>query len=108
MSLEEQLVEERRHANVILEDIRHDFRAFGEGLAHQRGQIGELKDSVDKLSEDMAMVKADFAVLKTDVAVLKTDVAVLKTDVAEVKTRLQRVEHHVGLNGTRRRSGSSR
>jgi len=85
---------EDSHVAVLLEEIRGQFKAFGEGLTLAREQLGA---KIDAVAADVAALKTDVSVLKTDVSVLKTDVSVLKTDMGDVKHRLARVEKH--LNG---------
>ena len=106
---------EDTHVEVILEEVRSQFKAFGEGLQGVRAEIQVLREDVadlgtelfhqttvlggkiDGVAKDVAVLKTDVAVLKTDVAGLKMDVAVLKTDMAEVKVRVTGVETR--LNG---------
>ncbi len=78
MSLEQQLLEERRHTNVILEEIRRDFKAFGQMQAHQ-GVL--LSESSRVLSE-----------IKDTLEAMRRDAAALNSDVAGVDNRMERVE----------------
>lgn len=82
---------EDAHVVVLLEEIRGQFKVFGESLSLTRETLGAKIDAV----------AADVAVLKDDVAVLKDDVGVLKVDVADLKRRMTRVEGH--LNGAPKR-----
>jgi len=88
---------------VLLEEIRSQFRVFGEALQGNREVLGEKIDRLDtRLSHvelHVSVLRTDVGILKTDVGSLKSDVAVLKDDVSDVKIRLERVEHHLGLNG---------
>lgn len=77
---------EKDHIAILLEDLRSDFKIFGESLTAVREKGDATFEAVGRLQEDMQIVKTDVAELKTDVSVLKTDVAELKTDVAELKT----------------------
>lgn len=79
---------EDRHVAVILEDLRGQFRVFGEALGSQN-------------------VKLD--ALARDVADVKVRVAHVETDIADVKVRVAHVEHMV-MNGasTKRRPRRSR
>jgi len=56
---------------IILEDIKSDFRVFGEALAG--------------VKEGVAVLKEDVAVLKTDVSILKSDMKEVKTDIKEIR-----------------------
>lgn len=69
----------RDQYTIVLEDIRHDFRAFGEGLQ-------ALDQKVEK---GFSELRADMSVVKTDILVLRSDVSVLKSDMSDVKKLLQ-------------------
>jgi chromosome segregation ATPase len=77
---------------VVLEDLRSQFRAFGEALQSQREhfdtRFSKLEAELGIVKSDVASLKSDVAVLKSDVAVLKSDVAVLKSDVALMKVAI--------------------
>ena len=97
---------EARRTNVLLEEIRTQFKVFGEGLTSVNQRLDRLAKDVDSLSDwakrfslelqalrtDVNELKRDVSVLKTDVSVLKTDVSELKKDVKDVKERLATVE----------------
>jgi predicted phage tail protein len=96
---------EDTHVAVLLEDIRGQFKAFGEDLQGVRAQLsreitkvsGELEHMGRDLGRRIGGVAKDVAILKTDVAVLKTDVADVKIRLTGVENRLTGVEER--LNG---------
>jgi chromosome segregation ATPase len=81
---------------VVVEQLRGEFKVFGEalgGLRQQmtdgfdevRGDVAELKHDVTGLKHDVTELKHDVTELKHDVTGLKHDVTELKHDVAELK-----------------------
>jgi predicted nuclease with TOPRIM domain len=74
---------------VVLEEIRSQFKVFGEALQGTREVLGGKIDGLDSRLSRVEM----------DVSVLKTDVSSVKNDMTDVKDRLQRVERHLDLNG---------
>src|ERR1700690_2599076 len=80
-----------KHVAALLEDLRGQFKVFGEALQATRTEFGAA------LQETRVELGGKIDDVAADVAGLKTDVAGLKTDRADVKARLTRVEH--GLNG---------
>ena len=62
-----------REFGVILEDIRSDFKVFGETLLEvkKRGDdtfeaVGELKEDVAVLKEDMVFVKEELGLIRNE------------------------------------------
>jgi hypothetical protein len=82
---------EDRHVAVLLEDLRSQFKAFGEDLLGVRAQ---LTRETTRLSGEIEHVARHLGGKIDSVA---SDVAVLKTDTADMKSRLTRVEER--LNG---------
>lgn len=89
---------EDRKVQVVLEDIRAQFRAFGEAQQGLVEKVDDIKKTVSQNTEDIKIIKTDVSILKTDVSVLKTDVAELKTeskkhtsDIGIIKTELKKV-----------------
>ena len=80
--------ENRDQYTVVLEDLRSQFKVFGEGLEAVRKRGDETFEAVGELKEDVA-------VLKEDVAVLKEDVTVLKEDMQEVKEELHLIHNEL-------------
>lgn len=68
--------------NVILKEMRSQFKVFGDALSDISRKGGATFEAVGRLQED-------FTVMKEDVAVLKEDVGVLKEDMKNVKSELK-------------------
>jgi chromosome segregation ATPase len=88
---------------VVVEQLRGEFKVFGEalgGLRQQmtdgfdevRGDVAELKHDVTGLKHDVTELKHDVTELKHDVAELKHDMGEVKRDLAEVKVDLAEVK----------------
>ncbi|MEK7066985.1 MAG: hypothetical protein AAB949_01260 [Patescibacteria group bacterium] len=82
---------------ILLEDLKSDFKIFGESLTAVREKGDATFEAVGRLQEDVDILKTDVAVLKTDVAELKTDVSILKTDVGVLKSDMQNVKEELHL-----------
>ena len=48
---------EARRTNVLLEELRAEFRSFGEGLSALRSEFSSFKAALFELAEDMKLVK---------------------------------------------------
>jgi len=77
-----------REFGVILEDIRSDFKVFGETLLEVKKKGDDTFEVVGELKEDVAILKEDVSILKEDVSILKEDVSILKEDMVFVKEEL--------------------
>lgn len=49
---------QKDYNTVLLEELKHDFGVFGEGLESVRKDVSVLKEDVGQLKEDMGDVKA--------------------------------------------------
>lgn len=113
----------RDYTAVLLEEIRDDFKIFGEELTHvrkkgdttseavekltgelvhvrQKGDatfeaVGEIKEDVTILKGDVTTLKMDMKEVKKDVAMLKGDTTVLKKDMIEVKEELHIIRNEL-------------
>ena len=74
-----------REFKVILEDLRSQFRTFGEGMDAMRSDVSTLKSDVSTLKSDVSILKSDVSILRSDVFTLKIDVADLKLNMAFVR-----------------------
>lgn len=58
-----------REFKVVLEDLRSEFRVFGEGLEDIRIRVEhievQLKEDVGQLKEDVGQLKEDVSVIKS-------------------------------------------
>lgn len=100
---------EKDYVAVVLEEVRDNFRAFGESLnfvrekgdatfeevGKMRVDIEEIKDSQILMQADITILKQDVSVLKQDVVILKQDVSVLKQDVKQINVQLDNIEQEV-------------
>ena len=72
---------------VVVEEIRGQFRVFGEALAGLREEMGRRFDEVDRRFHEVDRrfdrVEGDMGLLKIDVGTLTVDVGLLKTAVVE-------------------------
>ena len=87
--------ESRDQYTVVLEDLRSQFKVFGEGLDAVRADLNEVRKQGDATFEAVGELKEDVAVLKEDVAILKEDVTVLKQDMQEVKEELHLIRNEL-------------
>ncbi len=71
-----------REVAVLIEDLRSQFRAFGEGLK-------ALSDKTDGIAANQAVTLEKVAGLEIKVAGLEVITKRIQADVAEIKTNLQ-------------------
>ena len=85
---------DEREWAIILEDLRSQFRDFGEGLAYVREDLTDVRDRVIHLEEDMKLVKAIIPTLATKAALneLKIDVVGIKKILPTLATRAEVAE----------------
>jgi len=104
----------------ILEEMRSDFRAFGEALGFTNKNVAELKENVSDLKEKfevfevtldevktkgdatfekvgeiderLTMVEINQVSMQKDINVIKQDVGVLKQDVMEINSHLEKID----------------
>ena len=113
---------EQARFEVLLEEMRSNFRAVAEGHGSLNDKIDSLsKDysrldgKVDLLAMQVSVLTKDVSVLTKDVSVLTIQVSVLTKDVAALNThagvaeaRLSRIEQHLGPNGVAKTKKPSR
>ncbi|MDP3794449.1 MAG: hypothetical protein Q8R13_00775 [bacterium] len=80
---------EKNYAAVILENVRDDFKIFGESL-------DVVKSDVQTLKRDMGTVKGDVQTLKGDMGTVKGDMATVKSELAQVKAKTDATFEAVG------------
>lgn len=84
---------------VVLEDLKSEFKLFGEALQMSREEIRDFKlevaEQFEIAREGRQMLREDMTVLRTDVAEIKTDVAQLKLDVVEIKKDVAQLKSDV-------------
>ena len=86
--------EHRDQYTVVLEDLRSQFKVFGEGLGDVRKTststfeaIGELKEDVSTLKEDMQEVKEELHIIRNE---LKEKVG--RDEFVALESRVKRLE----------------
>ncbi len=87
--------EDRDQYTVVLEDLRSQFKVFGEGLDAVRKKGDETFEAVGELKEDVAILKEDMRDVKQDVSQLKVEVSELKEDMLEVKEELHLIRNEL-------------
>jgi hypothetical protein len=84
---------------VVVEQLRGEFKVFGEalgglrqqmteGFADVRRDIGELKHDVTVLKHDMVDVKRDLAEVKVDLGLVKSAVTTHTRELKEIRSAL--------------------
>lgn len=87
-----------REFKVILEDIRSQFRAFGEGMDTVQRKLDALEglpQAVKELQEDVGLLKIDVSQLKTQMAFVIDKVlptVATKDDLFRLEKRLTTLE----------------
>ncbi|TSC53747.1 MAG: hypothetical protein LiPW39_79 [Parcubacteria group bacterium LiPW_39] len=88
----------------ILEEIKSDFKIFGESLSdvEKKGDatfeaVGKLQEDVTTLKDDVSTLKDDVSTLKDDVSTLKDDVSTLKDDVSTLKDDVSTLKDDMGI-----------
>ena len=74
---------------VLVEELRSEFRVFGDELSAVKAQGKNTNIQVGKLTEEITVIKTDIRFIKEDIKILKKDVSVLKEDVNGIKTTLE-------------------
>ena len=75
----------RDQYTVVLEEIRSDFKVFGENLQMTREVLG---GKIEELQSDMSVVKSDVRELKSDVRELKSDMREVKSEIVKINERI--------------------
>jgi hypothetical protein len=92
--------EDRRHQNVLLEDMGKNLKLMAEAhTALREGQIG-LAQHLGRVETKVDGLDLRLSRVETDVAAIKDRVGHVETDVAAIKVRVGKIEHHIGPNGT--------
>jgi chromosome segregation ATPase len=81
--------ENRDQYTVVLEDLRGQFKVFGEGLDAVRADMNEVRKQGNATFEAVGELKEDVAVLKEDVAVLKGDMQEVKEELHLIRNELK-------------------
>ncbi len=93
---------------VVVEQLRGEFKVFGEALGGLRQQmtdgfervdreIGEVKRDLVEVKRDLVEVKRDLVEVKRDLVEVKRDLVEVNRDLVEVKRDLGEVKVDLGL-----------
>ncbi len=92
---------------VVVEQLRGEFKVFGEALGGLRQQmtdgfervdreIGEVKRDLVEVKRDLVEVKRDLVEVKRDLVEVKSDLVEVKRDLVEVNRDLVEVKRDLG------------
>ena len=81
---------------VVVEQLRGDFKVFGEALGGLREDLGEVKRDLGEVKRDLGEVKLDLEEVKRDLGEVKRDLEEVKLDLGEVKRDLGEVKVDLG------------
>jgi archaellum component FlaC len=78
---------------VVVEQLRGDFKVFGEALGGLRQQ---MNDRFERVEHELGEVKRDLGGVKHDLGEVKRDLGAVKRDLGEVKRDLGEVQRELG------------
>ena len=67
-----------REFTVILEEIRSEFRVFGEGLTEVQKQIGSMSNRLEQLEESVSLMKSILPAIASDIRNIQSTYATKK------------------------------
>ena len=84
---------EDKHVRILLEDIRSQFRAFGEGQQDIQRQLKNIREMGAKNTEDIEVIKLDIAFIKTELKkfIRVEEFSALEKRVALIERKLARI-----------------
>jgi len=85
----------KAQVEIMLEDIRSDFKVFGEGLNDVRRELGEVKGTVALILEDIDEIKSDIVEMKSDIVEMKSDIVEMKSDIVEIKSDIVEIKSDI-------------
>jgi len=68
-----------REFTVILEELRSEFRAYGEGLSALREKVDGIFEMTGKNTEDISTIRIDIRVIKNDMKMFDKRLSMLET-----------------------------
>lgn len=96
---------ERAQFTVVLEDIRSQFKVFGEGLAglreHTDHRFDRIEERLLRIEERLARVEERLLKLEADMEIMKSELAVIRhnqitrSEFQLLETRVKRLERLV-------------
>ena len=93
--------EHRDQYTVVLEDLRSQFKVFGESLGAVRETsnstfevIGEMKEDVETLKEDVSTLKEDMQEVKEELHIIRNELKekVGRDEFTALESRVKRLE----------------
>jgi chromosome segregation ATPase len=78
---------------VVVEQLRGEFKVFGEALGGLREEVGGLRQ---QMTDGFARVDRELGEIRRDVGEVKQDLAEVQRDLGEVKRELGEVKRDVG------------
>jgi len=70
---------------IVLEDLRSQFKVFGESL-------DAVKKKGEETFEEVGNIKVEITEIKTEITEIKTEITEIKTEITEIKKRLDSIE----------------
>ena len=86
--------ENRDQYTVVLEDLRSQFKVFGEGLQAVRKKGDETFEAVGELKEDVAVLKEDMQEVKEELHLIRNELKekVSRDEFLALEHRVSRLE----------------
>ena len=75
-----------REVAVLIEDLRSQFRAFGEKLSAVSNKVDMTYEEVGRQKEDISFIKTDIRIIKTDIAEIKETLKGHEKRIAHLET----------------------
>ena len=84
----------RDQYTVVLEDLRSQFKVFGESLDSVRDMVAINSERMVKLEIDLTQVKIELTEVKSELAEVKLELVELKSDSEIMKSELAIIRHN--------------
>ncbi|MCG2694457.1 hypothetical protein L6261_00005 [Candidatus Parcubacteria bacterium] len=77
--------EKDHYTAIILEEMRSDFKMFGEVLSGVNDKLEVVRKKGDATFEEVGKIKIEIGVIKEDIVEMKGDIVEMKGDIVEIK-----------------------
>jgi chromosome segregation ATPase len=77
---------------IVLEDLRGQFKVFGESLADVKRDVKAVKKRVDETFEEVGNIKVEITEIKSDITEIKGEIVEIKKRLDSIEKRLDRLE----------------
>ena len=84
-----------QEVGVLIEDLRSQFRIFGEHLSTVKEDLSAVKKKVDAIFEEAGRQKEDVFIIKSDIRIIKNDIAEIKETLKSHDKRIAHLEGSV-------------